>query len=342
MSGTSLDGLDIAICDINKDDYSNSRIICAKTIPYNNNIKKRLSDCYTNDSDTLFATSAWFGKFIGTEVLKFITENNLKPLFIASHGHTIFHNPQMGYTTQIGCGATIAAETGITTISDFRSLDIALGGQGAPLVPIGDKLIFGNYDYCLNLGGIANVSFQHNKERIAFDISPANIPLNHYSALLGLEFDENGDIGRSGSCNNELLSELNNLDYYFKPSPKSLGVEWVNGYFMPVIEKYNISVEDKISTIYEHISSVISKELLGEDKNVLVTGGGAHNSYLIEKLKEHSNVRIVIPDKIIVDFKEAFIFALLGFLRINNLTNTLSSVTGAKRNSSGGAIYYPF
>jgi len=341
MSGTSLDGLDIAACSINSDNYNQSKIIVAKTIPYNNKIKDRLKSCYSNNNRFLLSTNVWFGEFIANQVNEFIKENNIKATLIASHGHTVFHSPQDGYTTQIGCGATIAAITGITTICDFRSLDVALGGQGAPLVPIGDQLFYSQYNYCLNLGGIANISYNSDNKRVAFDISPANIPLNYYSNKLGFDYDNNGQLGKDGYFNKELFNELNKLDYYKIKPPKSMGIEWINKYFFPIIEQYSIDEKDKLNTIYEHLAFVISTHLKNKNSNVLVTGGGAHNSFFIETIKKYSEAKLVVPNELTVDFKEAFVFALLGYLRLKGDANTLCSVTGAKRNSCGGAIYNP-
>ncbi|NPA43931.1 MAG: anhydro-N-acetylmuramic acid kinase [Chlorobi bacterium] len=341
MSGTSLDGLDFAFCKFKKDKAKYSyKIIKTGFIPYSSEIKKQLKNAQNLSSYDFIKLHKWYGKFIGKNINNFLKED-LKPNFIASHGHTVFHNPKENITFQIGDGAFIASEAKISTISDFRNLDTALKGQGAPLVPIGDKLLFSEYDFCLNLGGFANISFNNeNNERIAFDICPVNIVLNELVKPLGKEYDKNGNIGKTGNINFELLKELNNIPFYFKKAPKSLGREYSEKYHLPIIKKYNISQEDKIRTFYKHIAIQITEVLkIKENSKILITGGGTHNTFLISEIQKETKNKLIIPSNEIIDFKEAIIFAFLGFLRINEKENTLKSVTGAIENSIGGSVF---
>jgi anhydro-N-acetylmuramic acid kinase len=283
-----------------------------------------------------------YGKYIGKQVADFCADLPEKPVLVASHGHTIFHQPDSGLTLQIGNGAYIAAVTGIPTVCDFRSLDVAHGGQGAPLVPIGDELLFPEYEFCLNLGGIANVSFRENEERIAFDICPANMAFNHFTKELGYEYDLNGSMGRTGIVHPELLRLLNELDFYRQSGPKSLGREWFESEFLPLIYSFQLSPEDTLRTLYEHVSDQIAHSIDQYPKGqVLITGGGANNVFLIELFSEKTKHKTIVPSAQIIDFKEAIVFAFLGVLRFRNENNCLKSVTGADRDHSGGVIYLP-
>lgn len=339
MSGTSLDGLDICYASfyLKKNEWS-YKIITAESLSYPASLKQKLSTAHLLSGEELAKLNFEFGTYIGKKIKSFISINKANPKFIASHGHTIFHQPQNGFTFQLGSGACISAESGVDTICDFRTTDVALGGQGAPLVPIGDKYLFNKYDYCLNLGGFANISFDRNKKRIAFDICPVNFVLNHYAKLMGKEYDKDGKIAASGKVNLDLLSQLNHLRIYKSKGPKSLAREDVEKYFLPILDSFKISIEDKLATYCEHISIQVSK-VVNEGK-VLVTGGGAFNSFLILKMKKSSfRTEFFIPDKETIEFKEALIFAFLGILFLMNKPNALSSVTGAKYDSIGGALY---
>ncbi|MEA3316521.1 MAG: anhydro-N-acetylmuramic acid kinase [Bacteroidota bacterium] len=340
MSGTSLDGLDIVLVEFTKHDIWSFDILKSKTYNYSNNLKELLSTAENLPAKEFLLFHNNYGKYIGEIVKDFLIDEKSKPDIIASHGHTIFHQPEKKFTYQIGNGAEIAKETSITTVSDFRSLDIALNGQGAPLVPIGDKLLFAKYDYCLNIGGFANISFTKNNKRKAFDICPANIIANYLCNKIERQYDNKGGLGSSGIINNKLLSELNNIEFYSKSGPKSLGKEWLIKEFTPIIDNYDISVSDKLSTIYEHIAIQIAKTTdKSYKKKILITGGGAYNDFLISRIKHHSSNEIIIPSNEIIDFKEALIFAFLGILRTRNEINTLASVTGASKDSSGGIIH---
>ncbi|MFH0864570.1 MAG: anhydro-N-acetylmuramic acid kinase [Bacteroidota bacterium] len=343
MSGTSLDGVDIAYCEFSEHQSKWSyKIISAETYQYEDSWKKKLSDAMNSDALQFISLHKEYGSFLGKLVSNFISRNKISVDFIASHGHTIFHQPDKRLTFQIGDGSEIAAVCGLPVVYDFRSGDVALGGQGAPLVPIGDKLLFSDYDFCLNLGGFANISFDKNDKRIAFDICPVNIILNRYANLLGKPFDEDGLIASKGHNNKVLFSELNNIEYYSLKPPKSLGREWVEKQVIPITEKFDISIENKLRTLCEHMAWQIACVLNSEKKGkVLVTGGGAFNKYLISGIPKFSSHEIIIPEKMTVEYKEALIFAFLGLLRMNNQVNCLASVTGAGRDHSSGAVYLP-
>lgn len=340
MSGTSLDGLDLALCEF--DSIQNLYSYCilkAETISYSTLWKDTLEGA----PNTLYAENYLkehhnYGKFIAEKINDFI-KGSKKPDAIASHGHTIFHKPQSGYTSQLGCGATIAANTGITTVSDFRSLDVANGGQGAPLVPVGDKLLFSKYESCLNIGGIANISYDKSGKRIAYDICYANMLLNYLALQLDKPFDEGGRFAAKGKINEILLKELYNT--YLINNRRSLAREDFEKTILPLLSKFEPLVEDALATCCEYVADAIARELgTNKLKSVLITGGGAYNSYLIHRIKNKFNGEVIIPDDQTIQFKEALIFAFLGYLRLNHKINTLKSVTGAKSDSVGGAVYY--
>ncbi len=340
MSGTSLDGLDL--CYVKFEIPSlRFEIISTETISYSEEWSSRLKNSIHLPGRELTKLDADYGSYLGKSVNEFIRKNQIQKVdLMASHGHTVFHNPKEKYTLQIGSGASIFAETGIKTVCDFRSQDVALGGQGAPLVPIGDELLFGEFDACLNLGGFSNISFKKENERVAFDVSPLNIILNHLAEKLGIKYDKNGNLAQNGIINDLLLNELNSLDYYEENPPKSLGIEWCIENVFPLIENSNSKNEDLLATFVEHFARQISCVFnRNQFKNVLVTGGGTKNKFLIERLSANTKTEIIIPDEKIIDFKEALVFALMGILKSENEINVLSSVTGAKKNHSSGVIY---
>ena len=343
MSGTSLDGLDLCFARFCFNDKRwHFSIEASDTVEYTAEIKKKLATAQHMDALTFATFHKDYGKIIGKAAKSFIDKYNLTPDIIAAHGHTIFHQPATGFTFQIGCGANIAAETSIPTICDFRTTDVALGGQGAPLVPIGDRLLFADYDICLNLGGFANISFEQREQRVAYDICPVNYVLNHYARLIGKEYDENGEMARHGTLHHELLNALNTLDFYAQKGPKSLGREWVESQVIPTIERYEITVNDKMHTFCEHVAQQICRQIDmhgAKTGRMLITGGGVHNTFLRERISAHVKADIVVPDIQIINYKEALIFAFLGVLYIRNEYNCLSSVTGSSRDCVGGAMY---
>lgn len=344
MSGTSLDGADVAMCYFKRQDKKwKYRILHAVTITYPDSWREKLKNAENYNGRDLFRLDHEYGKYIGDIIQSFIISKNYEPLLIASHGHTVFHEPGISGSLQIGNGHDIYSTTGIPVVADFRNMDISLGGQGAPLVPAGDFYLFDEFTYCLNLGGFSNISFTKNRQQIAFDICPVNTVLNDIAISLGSAYDSNGEIGKKGEVIPELFNALNDLDFYHSPAPRSLGKEFLLGKFFPLTDRYRKQPYDLQATLYEHISHQISLSVnhIPSDR-ILVTGGGAHNSFLLEKLHEKIKNELVIPDKMLIDFKEALIFAFLGLLRYRNEINCYSSTTGASRDSSSGIIYGNF
>jgi anhydro-N-acetylmuramic acid kinase len=341
MSGTSLDGVDLACIKFNISERWTFEICQTETISYPDNWQDKLNNAIHFTTDELNELNLEYTRYLASIISEFIIKHELSEIdAICSHGHTILHQPQNGFTLQIGNLPKIAQIIQERVVCDFRVQDVKLGGQGAPLVPMGDRILFSEYDYCLNLGGFSNVSFEDNSKRIAFDISPVNTVLNFYSNKLGLNYDDKGKIARSGKVNADLLIELNALEYYKKQFPKSLGFEFVKEVVLPLIEKHSISIEDKMHTFTEHIALQTSLALPNKTGKILITGGGAYNAFLIERMQFHlPKIEIIIPDNKTLEFKEALIFALLGVLKLRNEVNVLSSVTGAKMDHSSGVIF---
>jgi anhydro-N-acetylmuramic acid kinase len=338
MSGTSLDGLDMVLCDFVKtSDKWNFDIKKAITIEYPEYLAERIKNALFFSVVEFVELDKTYGRYIANSINEHF--KNEKIDFISSHGHTVIHFPDKNINFQIGDGATISAITGLPVVCDFRSIDIALGGQGAPLVPAAEKILFPEFDSFLNIGGFSNISI-HNEKILAFDISPANYALNYFARLNNLSFDFGGKLGKKGVVKKQLLDELNSLAYYKKQAPKSLSDHWFYQTFLPIVDKYDISINNKIRTIYEHISTQIANNINSfAIKKIMFTGGGTFNEFLVELIKSKTKAQIVIPKKEIVDFKEAIIFAFLGLLRWTNSINIFASVTGAKHDNIGGAIY---
>jgi anhydro-N-acetylmuramic acid kinase len=339
MSGTSLDGLDLAYCVFELDDGKWSfEIVYGETIPYSLEWKNRLQKAPNISAKKLSELDLEYGHYLGEQTALFINKYHLKPELIASHGHTVFHKPEEGYTLQIGNGEALRSHINCPLVYDFRTQDVQLGGQGAPLVPIGDQLLFSEFDACINIGGFANISTETNNKRIAWDICPANIMMNPIAEKLGNSYDKNGDWAREGNLNQALLKELNSLDFYKDKAPKSLGKEWVEEMIIPLIEKYNISERDLLRTLLEHISEQIARDLDAIKGKVLFTGGGVFNQFLMERIQSKIKNNIAIPNQQTIDFKEALIFAFMGILRWQNKVNVLASVTGATQSHSSGKV----
>lgn len=342
MSGTSLDGIDIVQVKFEFSDGWSFEIIKAETIPYSEYWRQKLKSLIYLDLQDLQDIDDSYSQYLGRIVYQFIHENAIDNIdFIASHGHTALHTPEDGLTYQIGNKQVFTDTIGQKVICDYRVQDVELGGQGAPLVPIGDELLFNEMDYCLNLGGFSNISFNNGKERLAFDICPVNIVLNHYVSQIGLDYDHNGELAAQGTINIELLKDLNDLPFYRMKHPKSLGLEWVRDKVFPLIDKYKLKLEDILRTFVEHIAHQIATELDDSNKDVLITGGGAYNDFLISRIKDLSKANIIIPDENIIEFKEALIFGFLGVLREKQEINCLASVTGASKDHSSGKIMKP-
>lgn len=342
MSGTSLDGVDIALLNFKKNEEWDYQIITAETVPYPEEWQKRLSEALFYNDLRLQNFDEEYTSYLAEVIHSFITANEIEHLdAVCSHGHTIKHDPKKKFTLQIGNLPKLAKMLSQRVICDFRVQDVELGGQGAPLVPIGDELLFKQYDYCLNLGGFANVSTKFKGTRIAYDICPVNTVLNYLTRKINLPYDRGGEIAASGNIEEGLLERLNSLPYYFQSPPKSLGIEWVNNSIIPTFQDV-ASVASALRTYAVHAATQIGKELDGEaSKKVLVTGGGAYNQYLMKEIRARAGVEVVIPSNDLVDFKEALIFGFLGVLRLRGENNVLSSVTGASKDHSAGIIFEP-
>lgn len=341
MSGSSLDGVDIAYVNFSHDRKRwFFQIVEAGNVPYPTYWKKQLSEAFNKSEEELVELDKEYGKYLGTITKRFIDKYELEPKLIASHGHTIFHRPEEGFTLQIGDGQEIANATGIMTINDFRTEDVSKGGQGAPLVPIGDRHLFSDYPICLNIGGIANVSYEMNGRRIAYDICMANQLLNYLANKLGYDYDNNGQFARRGKVDKVLFDILNDNEYYKHDVPKSLGREFFENVQHKLIDESSLPVNDLLATATEHIACQIVKSTdMLEKAKMLVTGGGAKNDFLIERICALSKHEIVVPDVMITDYKEALIFAFLGVLKMEGKINVLSSVTGASSDSSSGKVF---
>jgi anhydro-N-acetylmuramic acid kinase len=344
MSGSSLDGVDLAFCEFFPGtggwDY---RIVESDTIPYGPARQRDLAEAVTWEMARIRELDNELGDYYSGLLNRFHLSIGRTPDLIASHGHTILHQPARGITFQAGNGDVMASGTGITVVSDFRREDVAQGGQGAPLVPAGDRLLFREHDACLNLGGFANISFDNTRgERIAYDVGPVNMALNQIAGYMGLPFDRNGEIAARGLVNRQILDQLNGLEYYREPPPKSLGREWFREQFEPLIARGRINDTDLMATVVEHAAVQLAGAIRHSGAGrVLVTGGGALNNTLVERLKEHANARVHIPDPPLVQYKEALVFGFLGMLRILGEINCLASVTGGKRDLSTGIIHEP-
>ncbi len=341
MSGSSLDGIDLVDVDFRHDGQWHFEIVAKDNYDYDDDWRQMLADAFYYDSNKLKDIDYQYGRFLGKVTKSFIDKHGLKPEIVASHGHTIFHKPQEHYTLQIGDGQALANECGVTVINDFRTEDVLKGGQGAPLVPIGDKLLFPSFPICLNIGGIANVSYDVDSQRIAYDICIANQALNYLANKLSMPYDKDGLIARSGTIDNQLLTTLNAHPFYSQKYPKSLGREFFEDNIKPLIENRD-DIADMMSTFVEHISIQISQSIENQPTDkILVTGGGAKNKYLVERIQAHTKHQVSVPSDDIIDYKEALVFAFLGLLRSRNEINVLKSVTGAASDSSSGKIFQP-
>lgn len=346
MSGSSLDGIDLVDVDFWNDGKWHFEIVAKDNVDYDEKWRKNLADAFYYDKNQLQNIDYQYGALLGKTTRQFIEKYNLHPEIVASHGHTIFHRPQEHYTLQIGDGQALANECGVTVINDFRTEDVLKGGQGAPLVPIGDKLLFADYPICLNIGGIANVSYDVDGQRIAYDICIANQALNYLANRLSLPYDKDGQIAHKGNLDNQLLTTLNSHSFYLQKYPKSLGREFFEENIKPLLEKRD-DIADMMATFVEHIAMQIAasiadvKTMCTSSLPLLITGGGAKNKYLVERIQAHTQHRVVVPSDNIIDYKEALVFAFLGLLRNRNEINVLHSVTGAPSDSSSGKVFYP-
>lgn len=347
MSGTSLDGVDLVYVTLSvKQNTWSFELVKGQTVAYSAEWRAKLKSALGLNKKGLDQLDEQYTVHLASIITAFIQENALETVdFVCSHGHTILHRPDLGYTVQIGNLSLLADLVQHKVVCDFRVQDVLLGGQGAPLVPIGDRLLFSEYTACLNLGGFANVSYENALNyRIAFDLCPVNVLLNEQANKLGLLYDPEGTKAQTGTVCQPLLEALNALDYYAKTPPKSLGVEFVGSNIQPLLALYPLCPEDYLATFVEHIAMQIAAGIqLPKQSKILVTGGGAFNTYLMSRLAFYAPSYVfVVPDPLVVNYKEALIFALLGVLKVRDEVNTLASVTGAQYDHSAGVIYTIF
>lgn len=347
MSGTSLDGLDLAYCHFTKvQDRWQYKLMAYQSISYTPVQSQKLKDSVELAAADLLHLDILYGEWLGNQVRAFVAEHKIEPDYVSSHGHTVFHQPERRLTYQMGNGQELANVCGLPVICDFRTTDVLLGGQGAPLVPVGDQALFKEYTFCLNLGGIANMSFELHGQRIAYDICPVNMLLNEAARQLKLPFDAEGRIARSGALDEAMLEELNALPYYRQEFPKSLGYEWFVKVILPIIDKYELAPADLLRTGVEHIAQRIAQDVQQFNPSgarLLVTGGGAYNDFLLRRLRVllREQVEIIVPDPLLIEYKEAIVFGLMGALRLKGEMNCLRTVTGARKDSSAGRIFLP-
>lgn len=338
MSGSSLDGLDLALCSFTlQQGLWSFNIDEATTLSYSPQFRERLLSAMHGTALDFARLHRDLGAFIGTACKDFLNGRSVD--VIGSHGHTLFHLPEEGLTTQIGCGAHIATRSGMPVVCDFRTMDVALGGQGAPLVPLGEQLLFPVHKTFINLGGIANIAV-HDERTLGYDIGPCNQTMDLLAHEAGFAYDADGALARSGVVHPELLASLNALPFYTQAPPRSLGREWSDENVAPLITDRSIALADRLRTVVEHIAAMIALSLMDVESAAVVTGGGAHNGFLLERIRALSGKELIIPDALTVNFKEALIFAFLGVLRLRNEPTALATVTGASRDSVGGAVYF--
>ena len=341
MSGTSLDGIDIAEIHFSLSNGGawDFEILASTTTEYTSAWRKKLQKAVLLSNDQIEALDIEYTHYLSEVILDFIKKHQIENLdAICSHGHTVMHQPENGITVQIGNLPSLSKLLSQRVVCNFRVQDVLLGGQGAPLVPMGDALLFREYTYCLNLGGFANISSEIEGKRIAYDICPVNIVLNMYAEILGFSYDDKGSIAASGTLNLELLEKLNDLPFYSETAPKSLGLEWVIKWMLPILDGSKISHQDKLRTTVEHIAIQLSAQIETGSK-VLVTGGGVYNDFLMSRLQSQGDIELIQPSRKLIDYKEALIFGLLGVLKLRGSVNCLASVTGARNDHSSGNIF---
>ena len=343
MSGTSLDGVDIVCCHFEKqEDGWYYKIVQAETIPYDDSWIDKLKNAHKLDGFSLMKLDREFGNYLGDLVLSFVKKHNLQVSLVGSHGHTIFHKPEQELTFQLGFGKALALSCGINTVADFRSDDVLKGGQGAPFAPVGDYYLFQDYRFRINLGGFSNISYESNGKVIAYDICPVNYILNAEARKTGLEYDKNGFYARNGKADQQFRDALNALDYYNQKPPKSLGREWIESNWKPLVAQFQNDNKDNLATYVAHISDQIARSInsFRESEKVLVTGGGGWNTFLIEQIQRKTHHKIIVPDEFTVKYKEALIFAFMAHMKVKHECNVFASVTGANSDSSAGTIYH--
>jgi anhydro-N-acetylmuramic acid kinase len=345
MSGTSLDGLDLVCVRFSRNDLGfDFQLLASETRPYTVEMQEKLAGAHRQSGFWLAQLDVDLGRYFGQEVTQFVKKFALQPAYIGSHGHTIFHQPALGFTLQIGQAHHLAVQSGLPVVTQFRNLDVALGGQGAPLVPIADQWLYSTHDGCLNLGGIANISYQKEGIRLAQDLCVCNMAMNMLAKKAGLIYDNEGSLARAGVLLPALLEQLNQDPFLQEDGPKSMGIEYFEKWIEPLILEalQHHSISDVLHTMVIYIARIISDCVKkSELRSILVTGGGAYNTFLIERLNGLGPALFVVGEAKEVEFKEAIAFAFLAYLRMNEEINVLRSVTGAHRDHMAGVVYYP-
>lgn len=347
MSGSSLDGLDICLCHFSGSDEIKWELIAYTAVSFDEALQNKLSIAHTLDTQSLLVLDSEFAHFCALKVIDFLAPLTHKTAYIGSHGHTVFHHPEKGFSLQIGNPGIIATISGINCVGDFRTNDISIGGQGAPLAPIVERHLFPGFTYYLNLGGIANLSCHLQDKIVSWDVTPCNQVLNYYAEKFGFKYDDRGKIARTGTVNNRLLQSLSTLDFFSIKPPKSLDNQWSKNHFISLVDSFNLSPEDSLNTCVVSIAKIIAQDIASQntsqkDGQIFVTGGGAFNDYLIEEIDKHlkgMHLHCFVPQPEIVEMKEAALMALMAYLRIIGKPNTIPSVTGASRATCAGAIY---
>ena len=351
MSGSSLDGLDLAHVHFEVEDgrIFNWSLHSSRAVPFNEGLRERLRLSPNADALSFCTLDHDFGDFIGRAVMDFIKEGDQSVDFVASHGHTVFHFPERGFSTQIGNAASIRAKCGLKVINDFRSSDVAYGGEGAPLAPVVEKYLYGDHDFYLNLGGIANLSYHADDEVLACDVCPANQLLNALAAEQGKAYDDKGGMAKAGNLASDLFNRMKKDPFLMKQGPKSLDNTYVKEYYLPLIGEETMLLNDRLHTCVHFIAQQIAKQIdvflekASQEKTYtcLMSGGGVFNAFLVQQIEAYSpRVKFVIPAKEVIAFKESILMALLGLLRLLEKPNSFSSVTGASEDTINGAVYF--
>jgi len=340
MSGSSLDGLDIAIVHFSPN--SDWQLLWSYDIPYTPEWVSRLKNYHLLSSTEYVSLKFDFSRYIGELVGDALGDYSGNVDYVSFHGHTLLHLPEKGITEQIGNGGVLAAILNIPTITDFRTQDVTKGGVGTPLAPLVELNLFKGHDYYLNLGGIANITKLIDAAKLmAYDVCPCNQVLNYFSNQMGKDYDEGGEIARSGTINKNLIDYLNSIPYFDQNPPKSLDNNWIMNEVIPNFPAGKI--EDTLHTFCNWVAECIANEVEeSKASSLMVSGGGAHNTYFMECLTSRlssKNCELHLPSKEIIDFKEAILMSLMAYKYINGESNVLCSVTGASSDSIGGALY---
>jgi len=362
MSGTSLDGIDVVIVDLQK---SNIKLIAHSTTPYKDTTKQQIDiavNAQTFSLDQLCQLDRQIAKEYTSAVLTLLRLNNIQPdkiTAIGCHGQTIKHNPKInnGYTLQIGDPNTLAALCNITVVADFRRKDVALGGDGAPLAPAFHQFAFQDEHKnrgIINIGGIANITMLPKRssvdKTIGFDTGPGNTLIDHYCAeYFNQPYDKNGNIAKSGHADLDLIDFiLNNEPYFSNPTPKSTGTDAFNlDWFSAFLSKTdkNISKKDQLATLTElsavSIAQSIQKLPISLDE-IYYCGGGQSNAYLMQRLQILTQLESRSTEQLNLhpDWVEAVAFAWFAKNTIKHKESTLASVTSANKTSILGGIFY--